>query len=186
MNAITPLPGRHALAPCNAKLARMLGDVADAAIAPLAERDRIMAAVLAAHLHQPELLEGIACPCNPARYTRHLLHADPAGGYAVVAIAWRPGQMSPVHGHRTWCALGIVNGLLTETLFRLEAGAGEGEIVRPVTCIARRPGDVSHAPASRNAIHRLANLGTEEAVSIHVYGVSYDDFGDGVNHVWAA
>jgi predicted metal-dependent enzyme (double-stranded beta helix superfamily) len=94
--------------------------------------------------------------------------------------------MSPVHGHRTWCALGIVNGLLTETFFCREAQAGKGDIVRPVTCVARRPGDVSHAPASPDAIHRLANLGTEEAVSIHVYGVSYDDFGDGVNHVWAA
>jgi predicted metal-dependent enzyme (double-stranded beta helix superfamily) len=177
MNAISPVAPRAA----NLLLHRMLLDVADAARAPIGERDRIMAAALAPHLYQPSLLEGVSCPCDPARYTRHLLHADPDGCYAVVAIAWRPGQMSPVHGHRTWCALGILSGLLTETFFRVE-DAG----VRPVTCLARRPGDVSHAPASPDAIHRLANLGTQEAVSIHVYGVSYDDFGDGVNHVWAA
>jgi predicted metal-dependent enzyme (double-stranded beta helix superfamily) len=182
MNAISPL----ASLPGNALLDHMLRDVAVAATAPLAERDRIMAAALAPHLSRPALLAGVPCPCNPARYTRHLLHADPMGGYAVVAIAWRPGQMSPVHGHRTWCALGVVSGLLTETSFQVEDAPGSGEVARPVTCLARRPGDVSHAPASPHAIHRLANLGTEEAVSIHVYGVSYDDFGDGVNHVWAA
>jgi len=177
MNAISPALGL----PRNTLLSRMLADVADAARAPLPERHVVMAAALAPHLHAPALLAGIPCPCNPARYVRHLLDADPAGGYAVVAIAWRPGQMSPVHGHRTWCALGIARGLLTETFFRHDSAT-----VRPVGCVARRPGDVSHAPASPDAIHRLANLGTEEAVSIHVYGVAYDDFGDGVNHVWAA
>jgi predicted metal-dependent enzyme (double-stranded beta helix superfamily) len=165
----------------NPLLRAMIDDIADAARAPLAGRERVVAAALARHLHEPGVLDGVSCPCDPARYTRHLLYADPNDEYAVVAIVWRPGQMSPVHGHRAWCALGIAAGLLTETFFELQ-----GDQVRPVTCVARRAGDVSHAPPSREAIHRIANLGTEEAVSIHIYGVSFDSFGDGVNHVWAA
>jgi 3-mercaptopropionate dioxygenase len=47
-------------------------------------------------------------------------------------------------------------------------------------------GDASHAVAAPDVIHRLANLGTETAVSIHVYGARYDRLGEQVNHVWAA
>ncbi|MCW3473990.1 cysteine dioxygenase family protein [Limobrevibacterium gyesilva] len=174
MNALAPIA-------VPTPLARLLADVADAARVPLAARDRAMAAALAPYLGDPGLLEGRDCPCNPDRYTRHLLHNDPASGYAVVAIVWAPGQMSPVHGHRTWCAFGVQRGWLTETFFR-----PDGDIALPTTCLARRPGDVCHAPADPRAIHRLANLGTQEAVSVHVYGVAFDRFGDGVNHVWAA
>jgi predicted metal-dependent enzyme (double-stranded beta helix superfamily) len=159
----------------------MLADVADAARAPLDYRDRAVAAALAPYLGHPGLLEGRDCPCNPERYTRHLLHDDPQSGYAVVAIVWAPGQMSPVHGHRTWCALGVQRGWLTETFFRTD----EGRLL-PTSCVARRPGDTSHAPADPNAIHRMANLGTQEAVSLHVYGVPFGNFAEGVNEVWAA
>jgi predicted metal-dependent enzyme (double-stranded beta helix superfamily) len=181
MNAISP--ASLALAPFsgNPLLQLMLRDVAAAARGTREGRDRAVAEALAPHLAQPGLLAGVACPCDPARYTRHLLHADPDGRYAVVAIAWRPGQMSPVHGHRTWCALGIARGMLTETFFERD-----GAQLCPVGCVARRPGEVSHAPASPDAIHRIANLGTADALSVHVYGVAFDDFGDGVNHVWAA
>jgi predicted metal-dependent enzyme (double-stranded beta helix superfamily) len=181
MSLIQPGLQSQALLGRNRLLRAMIDDIADAARAPLDGRERVVAAALESHLHEAGVLDGVSCPCDPARYTRHLLYSDPDGGYAVVAIVWRPGQMSPVHGHRTWCALGIAGGVLTETFFELQ-----GEEVRPVGCVTRRAGDVSHAPPSREAIHRIANLGTQEAVSIHIYGVSFDSFGDGVNHVWAA
>lgn len=57
--------------------------------------------------------------------------------------------------------------------------------VVPRGCVQRREGDVSYAPADPNAVHRLANLGTETAISIHVYGAQYDRLGDQVNQVWA-
>ena len=161
-------------------LRRLLNDIASAAAAPCEERERHMAAAIAPHIGNPDLLAGLECPCCPDRYTRHLLHNDPLAGYAAVIIAWAPGQMSPVHGHHTWCAFGVQQGWLAETFFRQD-----GESARPTTCIPRRPGDVAHAAAHPAAIHRLANLGTETALSLHVYGVSYDRFGQGVNRVWA-
>jgi len=160
-------------------LAYMLADISDAA--RMARRDVEVARAISPYLGQPNLLAGRDCPCNPDRYSRHLLYNDSEGGYAVVAIVWRPGQMSPVHAHRAWCALGIHRGWLSETFF-----ARQGGVVTPTGCAARAAGATSHAPADPDAIHRLANLGTEEAVSIHVYGVAFDRFGDGVNEVYAA
>ena len=162
-------------------ISRLLADIASAARTPIDARDRHMAAALAPHLGDPALLQGLDCPCNPDRYTRHLLHNDPEAGYAAVVIAWAPGQMSPVHGHHTWCAFGVQYGWLTETFFR-----PDGATARPISCLCRRPGDVGHAAADPAAIHRIANLGTEPAYSLHVYGVPYDRFAQGVNAVWAA
>ena len=161
-------------------LETMLAEVSLAARQPLAERPGAVAAAIGAMLGRPELLEGRDCPCSPASYVRHLLHSDEAGCYAVVALVWRPGQMSPVHAHRTWCAFGVHQGVLTENHY------APGDPPIPTAAHLRAPGDTAHGPADPGLIHRLANLSCRTAISIHCYGVGFDRFGDGVNEVLAA
>jgi 3-mercaptopropionate dioxygenase len=160
-------------------LQQMFADIALAAASPLERRHRRVAAALLPYLDLPDLLRDVACPCSPDRYVRHLLHA--AEDHTVLALVWRPGQMSPVHGHRSWCALGIHRGSMTETQFSL---GSHGPV--PRTCVQLDVGNISHGPAEPDAIHRLANLGTETAISIHVYGARYDRLGHEVNQIWAA
>ncbi len=156
--------------------------VSIAARSPLEMRPAAVAEVLADFVHDPQLLAGVECPCCPDRYIRHLLHADPEGGFAMVALAWRPGQMSPIHAHHTWCALGVHRGTLTESFYGLDE---DGQTpVSAATCL-RHTGDISHGPADPNLIHRLANLSGTDALSIHVYGVPYDRFGSDVNLVYS-
>jgi predicted metal-dependent enzyme (double-stranded beta helix superfamily) len=159
-------------------LAAMLSDVACAAAGAIGCRDRDIAAALAPYMGLTGLLDGVACPGGPEKYTRHLLHAG--AGYSVLALVWRPRQMSPVHAHRTWCVFGVHQGWMTETLFT--RGATDA---RPFASMPRRAGDVAHAPADPDKIHRLANLGTTDALSIHVYGAAYDRLGHDVNEIWA-
>ena len=163
MNAITRIGSLDA----------MLGAIADAARAPLPRRHAAVAEAIGAHVRQPGLLAGRDCPCNPDRYVRHLL--GEGAGYAVVALVWRPGQMSPVHAHRTWRALGIHRGTLTEHFFT------PGAPPRLAAAHLRREGDTSHGPADPELIHCLANCSAETAISIHVYGVAFDQFAEGVN-----
>jgi predicted metal-dependent enzyme (double-stranded beta helix superfamily) len=160
-------------------LETMLSEVARAARSPLGVRHEAVAHAIGEFVRRPELLDGRDCPCSPDRYVRHLLHSDPAGRYAVVALVWRPGQMSPVHAHRTWCALGVHQGVLTET------GYTPGDPPVPVASRLLAPGATSHGPARPGLIHRLANLSCRTAISVHCYGVAFDDFGQGVNEVLA-
>ncbi len=159
-------------------LETMLAEIAGAARSPAPERG--MAEAIGAFVGRPELLEDRDCPCCPDRYIRHLLHADPAGGYAVVALVWRPGQMSPVHAHRTWCAFGVHAGVLTETYYE----AGEPPVPTATKLLA--PGATNSGPADPRLIHRLANLSCRTAISVHCYGVAFDRFGQDVNEVVAA
>jgi predicted metal-dependent enzyme (double-stranded beta helix superfamily) len=160
------------------QLSLMLADI-DRAVHATAQPDpERVATALMPYLNDPDLLRGVVCSCDPARYTRHLL--GEGDGYCVLAIAWRPGQMSPVHAHKAWCGLGVHRGWLVESFFDAASGTA-----RPVGCRPRGIGDVSHAAADGNAIHRIANVGVADALSIHVYGASYDRLGADVNLVLA-
>jgi len=161
-------------------LETMLARIAAAARGAAEARHGAIASALAEFVAEDGLLAGRDCPCSPDRYVRHLLHADPAGEYAVVALVWRPGQMSPVHAHRTWCALGVHRGVLTETFFE------GGDPPRPTAARLLGPGATGHGPADPRLIHRLANLSCRIAVSIHCYGVEFERFGQDVNTVLAA
>jgi predicted metal-dependent enzyme (double-stranded beta helix superfamily) len=165
----------------NCMLATMVNAVTTAVAMGEATRHQAIADALAPFLGRQELLAGIPCPCSPARYVRHKLHEDRAGGWAMVALAWMPGQASPVHGHRTWCALGVHEGWLEERYFSLTHGL-------PVlgTAVPRAVGATSAGAADITLVHQLANVSGALALSIHVYGVAYDGMGDGVNHVYAA
>ena len=159
-------------------LQNLCADVADAGAGPLAQRDRRLATALTPYLGVANLLGDSACRCSPDRYVRHLLHAG--ADYTILALVWRPCQMSPVHGHRTWCAFGLHRGWMVETFF---APGPHGAV--PRACVGREVGNASYSPADPNAVHRLANLGTETAISIHVYGAPYDRLGNDVNQIWA-
>jgi predicted metal-dependent enzyme (double-stranded beta helix superfamily) len=161
-----------------ASLLHLCTDVADAVSGPLAGRERRVGVALQQHLGLPDLLDDSARQGSAERYVRHLLHAGT--DYTILALVWRPRQMSPVHAHQTWCALGVHRGWMVETFF---SPGTQG--VAPRGCVQRQEGDVSYGPADPNAVHRLANLGTETAISIHVYGAPYDRLGDHVNQVWA-
>ena len=160
------------------QLTLMLADI-DRAVRMTARPDPArVAAALPRYLADPDLLRGVVCASNPSRYTRHLL--GEGDGYCVLAIVWRPGQMSPVHAHKAWCGLGVHRGWLVESFFDASA-----DVAEPVGCRPRGVGDVSHAAADRNAVHRIANVGVADALSIHVYGASYDRLGADVNLVLA-
>jgi 3-mercaptopropionate dioxygenase len=171
-----PMPS----APCRSatSLDDLCAGVAAAVAGPLAGRDHRVGHALEPYLGLPDLLGGSACHCSAERYVRHLLYAAP--DYTILALVWRPRQMSPVHAHQTWCAFGVHRGWMVEAFF---SPGSQGAV--PRCCVQRRQGDISHAPADPSAVHRLANLGTETAISIHVYGAPFDRLGDQVNQVWA-
>jgi predicted metal-dependent enzyme (double-stranded beta helix superfamily) len=181
MSAALRLPTAGLPAACLPVLDAMLAEIA-AAVARHPGRDRPHAVgrVLERHVGDPGLLAGRDCPSSGDRYARHLLAEDPDGRYAVAALVWRPGQMSRVHSHRVWCALGVHRGVLAETAFE-PAGQDDPE---PRACRLCRTGDISHGPADPALIHRIANLGCQEAVSIHVYGVTFDRFPTDVNQLY--
>ena len=113
-------------------------------------------------------------------YARHLIYADPGSRFSILALIWDRGQMSPIHGHHCWCAVGVYRGLLTETYYRASAdGAPPVE-----TGSARHAvGESTFDPGA--GIHRIGNYSGVLAISLHVYGVGPDCISTGVNRIYA-
>jgi predicted metal-dependent enzyme (double-stranded beta helix superfamily) len=94
-------------------------------------------------------------------YCAHNLHIEPDGSFSIVALVWRPGQITRIHDHVTWCVLGVLEGVEHEELFDADLNV-IGESDNPAGHVSgfAPPGD----------IHRVHNTGDETAISIHVYG----------------
>jgi predicted metal-dependent enzyme (double-stranded beta helix superfamily) len=85
-----------------------------------------------------------------------------------------------VHGHHTWCAVGVYAGELTESHYRLSPGDLHPVEVRSV----RRTAGDSCFDSGREGIHRIVNRSDSIAISIHVYGVGEDKITTGVNRIY--
>jgi predicted metal-dependent enzyme (double-stranded beta helix superfamily) len=134
------------------------------------------------HLPPPEVLTPEQRIGSPDGYRSHQLHIEPDGSFSIVALVWRPGQVTPIHDHVTWCVFGVVQGVEYEELFTLDETKGD---LVPSGETANRPGDVSGF-APPGDIHRVRNIGTESAISIHVYGTDVSRIGSSVRRYYDA
>jgi predicted metal-dependent enzyme (double-stranded beta helix superfamily) len=125
------------------------------------ETAQLVADQLRRHLPGPDVLSAEQRLGSPDDYCAHPLHVEPDGSFSIIALVWRPGQLTRIHDHVTWCVFGVIQGVEHEELF--DAGLnliGESD---------NHVGDVSGF-APPGDIHRVHNTGTETAISIHVYG----------------
>jgi 3-mercaptopropionate dioxygenase len=140
----------------------------------------LVAAELRRHLPAPDMLtaserEGVADD-----YQCHVLHVEPDGSFSVTAMVWRPGQITPIHDHVTWCVFGVLQGIEYEELFALAAG---GTHLTDAGRSENQPGEVSGF-APPGDIHRVRNVGDCVAISLHVYGADITRLGSSVRRTY--
>src|ERR671918_1025912 len=82
-----------------------------------AETAQLVADQLRLHLPSPDVLTAEQRLGSPDDYRSHTLHVEPDGSFSVIAIVWRPGQITRIHDHLTWCAFGVIQGVEHEELF---------------------------------------------------------------------
>jgi 3-mercaptopropionate dioxygenase len=99
-------------------------------------------------------------------YQRHLLYEDPSGLFSVGSYVWRGGQFTPIHDHRCWGVVAVLEGSLENQEFDVMP------LGMMMTSRQRiEPGDVVWMSPKVRDIHRMGNPGQAEiAISIHVYG----------------
>ncbi len=140
----------------------------------------LVAAQLRQHLPGPEILTAEELAGDPDGYRCHVLHTEPDGSFSVTAMVWRPGQVTPIHDHVTWCVFGVLQGTEYEELYAVTA---DGLVLREVGRNENRQGEVSGF-APPGDIHRVRNTGAGVAVSLHVYGADITRLGSSVRRVY--
>jgi predicted metal-dependent enzyme (double-stranded beta helix superfamily) len=108
-------------------------------------------------------------------YRSHTLHVEPDGAFSIIGLVWRPGQVTRIHDHMTWCVFGVVQGVEHEDLFDADLnliGSSDNHV-----------GDVSGF-APPGDIHRVHNTADTTAISIHIYGTDVTRVGSSVRRYY--
>jgi 3-mercaptopropionate dioxygenase len=133
-----------------------------------AQTAQLVADELRRHLPTPDVLTAAQRLGSPDGYRSHTLHVAPDGSFSIVALVWRPGQLTRIHDHITWCAFAVIQGVEHEELFDADGnviGRSDNHV-----------GDVSGF-APPGDIHRVHNTADTTAISIHVYGTDVTRIG---------
>jgi predicted metal-dependent enzyme (double-stranded beta helix superfamily) len=136
---------------------------------------QLVADQLRRHLPTPDVLTAAQRLGSPDGYRSHTLHVEPDGSFSIVAVVWRPGQVTRIHDHVTWCVFGVIQGVEQEELFDEGLnllGTNENHI-----------GDVSGF-APPGDMHRVHNTTDTTAISIHVYGTDVTRIGSSVRRYY--
>ncbi len=142
------------------------------------ETAELVGTELRRHLPTPDVLTADERIGDPDRYVSHTLYVEPDGSFSMVGLVWRPGQVTPIHDHVTWCVFGVLQGVEHEELFvqdgdhLVRAGVNDN-LVGEVSGFAP-PGD----------IHRVRNAGEHTAISLHVYGTDISRIDSSVRRVY--
>ena len=131
---------------------------------------------LRAHLPSPEsILTPEQRLGSPDHAESHTLHVEPDGSFSIIAVVWRPGQVTRVHDHTTWCVFGVSQGIEHEDVFdaNLNLIGHNNATVGDVNGFAP-PGD----------IHRVHNTSNDIAISIHIYGTDITRIGSSVRRYY--
>ena len=87
------------------------------------ETAQLVAGQLRRHLPTPDVLTAEQRLGSPDGYRSHTLHVEPDGSFSIIALVWRPGQVTRIHDHMTWCVFGVIQGVEHEDLFDAELNA---------------------------------------------------------------
>ena len=114
----------------------------------------------------------LGSPDHPASHT---LHVEPDGSFSITAVVWRPGQITRIHDHTTWCVFGVLQGVEHEEVFDADLnliGHHEGQV-----------GDVNGF-APPGDIHRVHNTSDAVAITLHIYGTDVTRVGSSVRRYY--
>jgi len=139
------------------------------------ETSLLVAEQLRRHLPSTDLLTAEQRAGGPEHATSHTLHVEPDGTFSIIAVVWRPGQLTRIHDHLTWCVFGVIQGIEHEELFDADLNLlGESDNLTGDVSGFAPPGD----------IHRVNNTHDETAISIHVYGTDVTRVGSSVRRYY--
>ena len=108
---------------------QLIHDLGQLISAPRSERERIqrVADRLGSFVKDKPALAPQFTQPGKDTYARRLVHRDPQHRFVVVAMAWGPGQQTPVHDHGTWGIIGMLQGKIAAWVYqRQDDGSREG------------------------------------------------------------
>lgn len=122
-------------------------------------------------LDPADLHEGLEQRAVDEGYSQSCVYLDPNGAFSMILLIWKDGQFTPVHNHRTWGVVTVLEGVETETQYEARGRVDDLEI-REAGAESFQAGQVCWFDPPDD-IHRVENGGRGLAMSLHIYGCDY-------------
>ncbi len=166
-----------ALSPALSRLITTIDATLVDAAAPHCQAQRV-AAALSPFLADPSLLLPAQRESDPVCYRQHVLHVASDGRFSIVALVWRPGQVTPIHDHVSWCVVGVHQGCEKEVQYQLIDETDMPYLLPTAVCYNPAGSVMGLTPPGD--IHHVVNPGPDLAISIHVYGADIHRLGSSI------
>ncbi|MDP7093851.1 MAG: cysteine dioxygenase family protein [Gammaproteobacteria bacterium] len=127
-------------------------------------------AAMRGFLCEPVLLDLCHKEGSTTNFKRHLLYAAPDGSLSLIAIVWMPGQVTPVHGHTAWGAVGVHEGSPFGENFDTWQNEHAAPGLRSKMKMLLKPGDITTVRPGIDDLHRVGNDTPSRCITIHAYG----------------
>src|SRR5215208_4183798 len=127
---------------------------------------QLVADQLRAHLPGPEILTPEQRLGSPDNAASHTLHVEPDGSFSITAVVWRPGQITRIHDHTTWCVFGVLQGVEHEEVFDADLNL------------------IGHHEGHVGDVHRVHNTSDEVGITLHIYGTDVTRVGSSVRRYY--
>lgn len=101
-------------------------------------------------------------------YGSYLLHLSPEGDFCVVQDVFAPGQLTGIHHHRTWGAVGTLEGC--ERNSRYAVAPDMKDAPRFLDSHLLSAGNVTTVGAGELDFHEVECASEIPSISLHVYG----------------
>lgn len=131
-------------------------------------------------LAEPDFLEERYRVPDENGYKQYVVHVHPEGLYSIVSLVWLPGQSTPIHDHRCWCVVGVLDGREQESRYTLHQSGDEEWLVEGRGAYYT-PGDVCVLVPPEEDIHRVGNADDRATISMHIYGADISTVGTSIN-----
>lgn len=142
--------------------------------------DRV-AAELRALLDTEDMLTDAQRAARDDWYSKHVLFACPEHRFTLLALVWKPGQGTVIHGHTAWGAVGVYEGTPNVAVYacrELDGGRHEAEMTKDIRC---KPGDIATVRPGLKDVHRIYNDSDDVVITIHTYGCDLIEDPDAIN-----
>jgi predicted metal-dependent enzyme (double-stranded beta helix superfamily) len=127
-------------------------------------------AALRGYVCEPALLDTLHKQGDLKKFRRHLLYAAPDASLSIIAVVWMPGQVTPVHGHTAWGAVGVYEGSPFCESFDTWQNNNAAIGLRSKLTLRLSPGDLATVRPGIDDLHRIGNDTPRRCITIHAYG----------------
>jgi len=134
-------------------------------------------------LSMPNLLSSEQRLLSGEDYEKYEIFLCPNDDFSVLAIVWPAGIYSPIHDHQTWCAFGVLEGVMQENHYQAVDNEEDCHKADLIDSIRHPQGSVTFMCSEKN-IHCMHNPGSSPAISIHVYGGNSTKLGANVDKIY--